>query len=134
MSWAIGPRDYARYGWLRIDSAQAITRPAAVGDGLKGVPCCPGLVTGEAQLVTAPRDVGGRILVTYRTDPGWCPVLPSASALLIERGSPLTHVAIVARELGIPTVIQIKDLTKIVSTGMTLEVDGTRGTVRFVTP
>jgi pyruvate,water dikinase len=76
--------------------------------------------------------VNGGILVTYRTDPGWVPALSSASALLIERGSPLTHVAIVARELGIPTVVQIKDLTRHIQTGMRLRVDGAAGSVRIL--
>ena len=80
-------------------------------------------------MISEPLNVPGRILVTYRTDPGWCAVLPSASALLIERGSPLTHVAIVARELNIPTIIQIRDLTRLIKTGAKLEVDGVRGTV-----
>lgn len=126
----IMPRDYQRCGW-GDEGAWCATAPSG-DDILTGTPCCPGSATAEARLVTEPRDLGGGILVTYRTDPGWCPILPSAAALLIERGSPLTHVAIVARELQIPTIIQIKDLTKRVATGMTLAVDGSRGTVRIL--
>jgi pyruvate,water dikinase len=70
-------------------------------------------------------------VVTYRTDPGWVGVLSSATALLIERGSPLTHVAIVARELGVPTIVQIPGLTSRVRTGMRLTVDGAEGTVQI---
>lgn len=44
-------------------------------------------------------------------------------------GQPLTHVAIVARELGVPTVVQVKDITKRIRTGMRIRVDGTTGTV-----
>lgn len=123
----IASDDYARQGWR----SAGMTEGAApiLGGVLSGTPCCPGSVTGTARLVSEPRDLGGGILVTYRTDPGWCPILPSASALLIERGSPLTHVAIVARELGIPTIIQIKDLTRTVRSGMTLAVDATAGTI-----
>ena len=54
------------------------------------------------------------------------------AALLVERGSPLTHVAIVARELGVPTVVQIKNLTAAVRTGMTVDVDGGAGTVTIL--
>jgi rifampicin phosphotransferase len=96
---------------------------------LRGTPSSPGVATAAARVVERPADVGGDVLVTYRTDPGWVPVLPSASALLIERGSPLTHVAIVARELGVPTVVQIPGLTKRVRTGMRLRVDGAAGVV-----
>jgi phosphohistidine swiveling domain-containing protein len=99
---------------------------------LTGVAAGPGTATARARVVDTPREVDGDVLVTYRTDPGWVASLPSASALLIERGSPLTHVAIVARELGVPTVVQIKDLTERVRTGMLLRVDGNTGTVRIL--
>jgi len=129
---AIGGEDYERqYGWSKSGAAVAGLDSSQSGR-LSGTPCCSGVAQAEAQVVTEPREVSGKILVTYRTDPGWCPVLPSAAALLIERGSPLTHVAIVARELGIPTIIQIKDLTKRVTTGMILRVDGETGVVTIV--
>ncbi len=99
---------------------------------LQGVGCCPGRVIGEARVSDAPVEVDGEVLVAYRTDPGWIAALPSVSALLVERGSPLTHVAVVARELGVPTVVQIKNLTASVRTGMLLDVDGSAGTVRVL--
>ncbi|GAA2726946.1 phosphoenolpyruvate synthase [Actinocorallia aurantiaca] len=109
--------------------------PAPAGeegaDVLRGTPCSPGVVTARARVVDSPRDVGGGVLVAYRTDPGWVGALSSAAALLIERGSPLTHVAIVARELGVPTVVQIPGLTERVEDGMTLTVDGGTGVVRI---
>jgi rifampicin phosphotransferase len=122
--------DYEKLGWRRTDRPSDYTLAAGESIELRGTPSCAGVVEGEAQVVTEPRDVGGKILVTYRTDPGWCAVLPSASALLIERGSPLTHVAIVARELNIPTIIQIKDLTKQIQTGMQVKVDGGTGVIQ----
>jgi pyruvate,water dikinase len=114
-------------GWLSAASAEA--EIAGPGARMRGTPCGGGCVIGEAAVVSEPLHAAGKILVTYRTDPGWCAVLPSASALLIERGSPLTHVAIVARELGVPTIIQIKDLTRRVKNGAELEVDGVNGTI-----
>jgi pyruvate,water dikinase len=115
-------------GW-RPRNTDAPTASPREGAVLHGTPCGPGVAEGVAQVVTEPRDVGGKVLVTYRTDPGWCAVLPSTAALLIERGSPLTHVAIVARELRIPTVVQIPELTKRVRTGSRLRVDGATGVV-----
>lgn len=107
--------------------------PSGLIDGvLHGRPSCPGVVEAEARVVDAPRDVSGCVLVTYRTDPGWVGALSSASALLIERGSPLTHVAVVARELDIPTVVQIPGLTKAVTSGMRLRVDGGAGTAEIL--
>jgi pyruvate,water dikinase len=107
----------------------------ADGDGrteLVGTGSCPGTAEGVARVVESPVDAHGDILVTYRTDPGWVPVLPTAAALLIERGSPVTHVAIVARELGVPTVVQIPGLTTNVRTGMRLAVDGGSGRIRVL--
>lgn len=110
--------------------------PAPAGEGeaggvLQGTPCSPGVVTAKARVVDGPRDVGGGVLVAYRTDPGWVGALSSAAALLVERGSPLAHVAIVARELGVPTVVQIPGLTGRVEDGMTLTVDGGTGVVKI---
>ncbi|WP_019633413.1 phosphoenolpyruvate synthase [Actinomadura atramentaria] len=104
----------------------------ADGDELVGIASCPGRVEGTAKVVEKPHDLDGDILVAYRTDPGWVAVLPTASALLIERGSPVTHVAIVARELGVPTIVQIPRLTDRVKTGMRLSVDGATGRVRII--
>ncbi|NJC74043.1 phosphoenolpyruvate synthase [Planosporangium thailandense] len=98
---------------------------------LRGTPSSPGVVVGEARVADRPRDVGANIVVTYRTDPGWVGALSSATALLIERGSPLSHVAIVARELGVPTVVQIPELTARIRSGMRLTVDGAQGTVEI---
>lgn len=86
----------------------------------------------RVKVVDKPQEAAGGIIVTYRTDPGWISVLSVATPLLIERGSPLTHIAIVARELGIPAVVQIKDLTKVIHTGMRLRVDGGEGTITVI--
>ncbi|MET7981914.1 phosphoenolpyruvate synthase [Streptomyces sp. NPDC005281] len=112
-----------RAGWNSGPAAPSGARE------LTGVPCCPGVAEGPAVVTDTPRDIGGGILLTYRTDPGWVTALSSAAALVIERGSPLTHVAVVARELGIPTVVQVKGATTEVRTGARLRVDGAAGTV-----
>ncbi|MFD0362981.1 phosphoenolpyruvate synthase [Nocardia sp. GCM10030253] len=122
---AFGRAELAGQGWVPITDTPAAT----VGTVLPGTPSASGVVEGIAIVVDEPRDVAGGILVAYRTDPGWVAALPSASALVIERGSPLTHVAIVARELGVPTVVQVKDLTKKIRSSMRIRVDGTNGTV-----
>lgn len=117
--------ELAEQGWIPLTDT-----PAAVpGDVLAGTPSAAGVVEGTAVLVDEPRDVAGGILVAYRTDPGWVAALPSASALVIERGSPLTHVAIVARELGVPTVVQVPGSSTKLRTGMRIRVDGAAGTV-----
>ncbi|MEU4167046.1 phosphoenolpyruvate synthase [Streptomyces sp. NPDC026665] len=112
-----------RAGWSGGPAAPSGARE------LSGVPCCPGVAEGPAVVTDTPRDFTGGVLLTYRTDPGWVTALPSAAALVIERGSPLTHVAVVARELGIPTVVQVKGATTEIRTGTRLRVDGAAGTV-----
>lgn len=107
------------------------------GDGkvIKGIGCCPGIVEGKVKVILEPEDdlsLDGEILVAYRTDPGWVPLFPSASALLVERGGLLSHSAIVAREMGIPAVVSIKGLTKILKTGMVVRMNGEQGTIEIL--
>jgi len=102
---------------------------------LKGLPCCPGVVEGFVKVVQSPADdlnLNGEILVTTRTDPGWVPLYPSISGLLVERGSLLSHSAIVAREMGLPTIVSIKALTVTLRTGMRVRLDGTKGTITIL--
>src|SRR5262249_29799046 len=117
-----------RAGWERTQSPSQ----AATGVILRGIPCGRGVVEGSIRIVTEPADVGGGIIAAYRPDPGWVSVRPSASGLLIERGSPLTHLAIVARELGVPTIVQIPGLIQQVTTGMRVRMDGATGEVTIL--
>ncbi|WP_189704667.1 phosphoenolpyruvate synthase [Streptomyces anandii] len=112
-----------RAGWTEGPAARSGIRE------LRGTPCCPGVAEGPAMVTDSPRETRGAILVAYRTDPGWVPALASAAAVVVERGSPLTHVAVVARELGVPTVVQVRGATTEIRTGTRLRVDGAAGTV-----
>jgi pyruvate,water dikinase len=77
--------------------------------------------------------LNGEILVTERTDPGWVPLFPSAAGLLVERGSPLSHSAVVARELGISTIVGISGgLMERLATGQRVHMDAGRGEVRIL--
>lgn len=114
-------------------SADAST-PANV-DELRGIGCCPGIVRGPARVILDPRHAeirAGEILVAPRTDPGWIMLFPSASGLLVEYGSLLSHSAIVAREMGIPAVVSMTGLTTWVKTGEWIEMDGSTGVVRKI--
>ncbi|MDD2599208.1 MAG: PEP-utilizing enzyme [Kiritimatiellae bacterium] len=103
-------------------------------DGLlHGIGCSPGCATGTARVVHSPKDnmrLNGEILVASRTDPGWVVLYPSVSGILIERGSILSHSAIVAREMGIPAIVGIPGLLDVVKDGSHLEMDATAGTVK----
>jgi pyruvate,water dikinase len=102
---------------------------------LKGTPCCPGVLEGVVKVVLSPADdltLNGEILVTARTDPGWVPLYPSISGLLVERGSLLSHSAIVAREMGLPAIVAIPGLIKRLKTGMRVRLDGKAGTIKIL--
>ncbi len=111
-------------------------RPAAAAEGdIVGLGACPGVVEAPARVVTDPRGeepLDGEILVAYRTDPGWVPLFPGAAAIVVERGSLLSHSAVVAREFGIPTVVGARGVMARVRTGDRLRVDGGAGTVRLL--
>lgn len=95
--------------------------------------CCPGVVRAPVALVRNPRnapDLAGRILVAERTDPGWTLLFPAASGLLVERGSLLSHSAIVAREMGLPCIVAIPELLSALEDGEVVEMDGATGVVR----
>lgn len=103
---------------------------------LLGTACCPGVVEGVVRVVHSMADaqgLNGEILVTERTDPGWVPLYPACSGLLIERGSLLSHSAVVARELGLPTIVGIRGgLVSRLKTGMRVRMDAARGEVRIL--
>ena len=103
------------------------------GEGrLEGAGCGGGIVRGHAFVVTeAGRDVIPRdgILVAPMTDPGWVFLMAAARGLVVERGSILSHTAIIGRELGIPTVVGVRQATRRIRTGDLIEVDGFTGVV-----
>jgi phosphohistidine swiveling domain-containing protein len=108
-------------------------RPA---DGLlRGIGCCPGTVEGRVKVLRTPTDdmtLSGEILVAERTDPGWVPLYPSVSGILVERGSILSHSAVVAREMGIPIIVGIPGLIASLKSGMRIRMDGKAGTVELL--
>jgi pyruvate,water dikinase len=69
------------------------------------------------------------ILVTKRTDPGWTPLMALSKGLVVEHGGMLSHASIVARELGIPTVIGVEGACDRIKNGDMLTVDGDAGNV-----
>jgi rifampicin phosphotransferase len=112
-----------------------VVAQAAVGPRLCGHACCPGVVRGRPRLLDSPQAdqlQPGEILVAKQTDPGWVTVFPLAAGILVERGSALSHSAIVARELGIPTIVGIPGLTDAVRGAAEVEMNGSSGTVTLV--
>jgi pyruvate,water dikinase len=112
------------------------TLPEIASSVLHGLGCCPGIVEGIVQVVSDPTQVDGGfvgdILVAKRTDPGWVLLFPAFRAMVVERGSVLSHSAIVAREMGIATVVGVTGLTDRLKSGQRVRVDGLRGTVEIL--
>jgi pyruvate,water dikinase len=111
---------------------------AAPDDRVRGFPGAAGVVEGIARLVHTVDDGdalrAGEVLVTSVTNVGWTPLFPRAAAVVTDVGAPLSHAAIVARELGIPAVVGCGNATMRLRTGDRLRVDGERGTVEVLEP
>jgi phosphohistidine swiveling domain-containing protein len=103
------------------------------GLALQGTSASGGLASGVARVIRHPREgsrlQAGEILVAPSTDPGWTPLFLRASAVIMEVGGYLSHGAIVAREYGLPAVVNIPGLLSQVRDGQRLTVDGDRGRV-----
>lgn len=113
----------------------AYTQPELKAD-LKGIGCCPGQIRGKVKIVRNPNEVNtlnGDILVTASTDPGWVTLFPTASAIVVERGSLLSHSAIVSREMGIPCIVGVTGLLNTLETGDEIEMDGSTGQIKIIT-
>ena len=103
---------------------------------LFGVGASPGIVRGKARVIKDPANAKikkGEILVAEFTDPGWIMLFPAAKGVLVERGSLLSHSAIVSRELGIPAVVGITGLLNNVQDGDIIEMNGKTGSVKIMT-
>jgi pyruvate,water dikinase len=130
------PRRFETRGIGQIAHGLVVApRPAVCeeGDARRGTGCCPGVVRGRARIVADAASahlVPGEILVAERTDPGWVMLFASASGLVVERGSLLSHAAIVAREMALPAVVGIADACRWLRDGDLIEIDGAAGTVR----
>jgi rifampicin phosphotransferase len=107
--------------------------PAAV---LRGLPASPGLAVGPARVVLGLHAGGcvmpGEILVAPYTDPGWTPYFLPAAGIVTDMGGLLSHSSIIAREYGIPAVVNVGGATRDIVNGRMLRVDGSLGEVRVL--
>ncbi|MDJ1178401.1 PEP/pyruvate-binding domain-containing protein, partial [Roseofilum sp. BLCC_M91] len=120
------------YQGNRFQENQTPVAPFDNPDTLQGLGCCPGIVEAQVRVITNPENAilePGSILVAERTDPGWIMLFPAASGVLVERGSLLSHSAIVAREMGIPAIVSIPGVTRSLKDGDWVKMDGSTGTV-----
>jgi rifampicin phosphotransferase len=127
--WAADPNRRSDY----YDERAQTAKPA---DTITGFPGAAGVVEGIARVLRAPEDAAqlgdGEILVTTVTNIGWTPIFPRAAAVVTDIGAPLSHAAIVARELGIPAVVGCGNATMLLHSGDRVRLDGGNGTVELL--
>jgi pyruvate,water dikinase len=103
---------------------------------LRGLGVSPGIARGRVRIVRSADELSAvepdEILVTESLDPTWTLGYIQAAALVAERGAILSHGAIVARELGIPAVVNVAGCISRLQTGQFLEVDGSNGSVTLI--
>ena len=125
------------YGEVNSDNMLPIYNKQEAADEsglLKGVAGGGEPVEGIVKYVKDPSDtdINGYILMAKRTDPGWTILFPMAKAIIIERGSILSHSAVIAREMGLTLVVGVRGLTDKVKDGDKVRVDGINGTIEII--
>jgi len=133
------PRRFVTCGPPQLESSMQLPALPDVSsaDSQEGQACSPGIVRGPVRIVRDPRNTdfrSGEILVAERTDPGWVTIFPLVKGMIMERGSLLSHSAIVARELGIPAVVGVDDACRWLVDGDWVELDGSTGVIRKLQP
>jgi phosphohistidine swiveling domain-containing protein/6-pyruvoyl-tetrahydropterin synthase len=106
---------------------------------LQGQACSSGKLEGEVIVISDVNEVSsnaevaqGKILVAAMTDPGWVFLMTVSAGLIVEKGSILSHTAIIGRELGIPTIVGVKNATQILKTGDRVLMDGQTGIISIL--
>ncbi len=100
-----------------------------------GTGCAGGAASGIAKIVDDPRAIyigGDQILVAASTDHGWVFMMTAANGIVVEKGSVLSHTAIIGRELGIPTVVGVANATKQIPEGAEMSINGSTGEIRWL--
>jgi pyruvate,water dikinase len=102
---------------------------------LTGIAASAGVVSGRARVAMTPEEGAemepGEILVAPFTDPGWTPLFTIAGAIVMDLGGLLSHGAIVAREYGIPAVVNTRSATTLIRSGQRVTVNGSTGEVSW---
>lgn len=100
---------------------------------LRGTGCSKGVVKGKVKIVLNPMNTeveDGDIVVTKSTDPSWVMVFPLLKGLIVEKGSLLSHSAIISREMNIPAIVGVQGATTTLKTGDFVQFDGSTGIIK----
>lgn len=115
------------------ERASAAAETAGAGTQLTGIGVSPGRYTGRARVITSLTVENelepGEVIVAATTDASWGPLFLAAGAVVVETGAPISHAAIVSRELGIPAAVSVTGATRRIKNGSVITVDGNTGTV-----
>jgi phosphohistidine swiveling domain-containing protein len=132
VQWAADPHRRSDY----FDAHAPVPEIEAAADTIEGVAGSAGRVEGVVRFLSGPEEGDqlqkGEILLAATTNVGWTPLFSRAAGVITDIGAPLSHAAIVARELGIPAVVGCGDATMRLKTGDRVRVDGRRGTVEIL--
>lgn len=132
LRWAADPNRRTDY----FDTRAPLPEIEATPDIVEGVAGSAGRVEGVVRLLAGAEEGDqlqpGEVLLASTTNVGWTPLFPKASAVITDIGAPLSHAAIVARELGIPAVVGCGDATMRLKTGDRVLVDGSHGVVHIL--
>lgn len=116
------------------EAVQHGPRVSEYTDCLNGISGSPGRAHGIARIILNPAHppvplTSEDILVVPFTDVGWTPLLPGIRGIVAETGGQLSHTSIIAREYGLPAVVNVKDATRLISDGELITIDGNLGRV-----
>ncbi|HVB22830.1 MAG TPA: phosphoenolpyruvate synthase [Ktedonobacteraceae bacterium] len=104
-------------------------------EAMVGLPVSSGVIEGRARVILNMEDADledGDILVTSFTDPSWTPLFVSIKGLVTEVGGLMTHGAVIAREYGLPAVVNVENATRLINDGQKIRVNGTEGYVEIL--
>ena len=107
------------------------------GDRVTGNPVCVGVVEGTARVAHTPEDAdaleAGEILIAPVTDIGWTPYFRLIAGLATDVGSSVSHGAVIAREYGLPALVNTGNGTSAIRTGDRIRLDAYEGTIEILT-
>lgn len=122
--------------WVETERLPELNTVLTTG-ALEGQGVSPGITEGVALVLDSPNDalvsdLKDFILVTKNTDPAWVYIMSRSHGLISEKGSLLSHTAIIGRELNIPTIVGVKMATQKIKNGSRLRIDATKGTIEIL--
>jgi phosphoenolpyruvate synthase/pyruvate phosphate dikinase/glycerol-3-phosphate acyltransferase PlsY len=102
---------------------------------MHGIPASPGQAEGRVKVLRNLQEIpeidSDTILVVPYTDSGWAPILIRAKGIIADAGGRLSHGAIIAREYGIPAIMDVRNATWVLQDGQRVRIDGSRGIVEI---